>query len=210
MNGNSDDVNPPVHAWGVWQVYKATGPPQKRDKVFLARAFQKLLSQLHLVGQSQRPPRQEHLCRRVLWDWTTLECLTAANRLPHGHLEQADGTAWMAFYCGTMLRMAIELAEDSEAYGDMASKFFEHYVAIAEAMNSLMDGTGLWDEEDGFYYDHLYIEGQIEFRCEFVLSWDLHAALLTGVILEDQHHRSSCQDSATPDATGSWKTAIKI
>ncbi len=67
--------------------------------------------------------------------------------------------SWMAFYCGTMLRIAIELAEDNPAYGDMASKFFEHYVAIAEAMNS-MDGSGLWDETDGFYYDHLYVNGQ--------------------------------------------------
>ena len=75
-----------------------------------------------------------------------------------GLLNQADATAWMAFYCGHMLRIALELAEDSVAYADMASKFLEHYMAIADATNSL-HGTGLWDEEDGFYYDHLLSGG---------------------------------------------------
>jgi hypothetical protein len=69
-----------------------------------------------------------------------------------GRLEQADGTAWMAFYCNTMLAMALKLAEDNPATEDMASKFFEHFVAIADAINT-HGGTGLWDEEDGFYYD---------------------------------------------------------
>jgi hypothetical protein len=71
-----------------------------------------------------------------------------------GILEQADGTAWMAFYCATMLSIALELAHGDPAYEDVASKFFEHFVAIADAMNSL-GGQGLWDEEDGFYYDQI-------------------------------------------------------
>jgi phosphoserine aminotransferase len=75
-----------------------------------------------------------------------------------GHLEQADGTAWMAFYCATMLSMALELAQDDPTYEDIASKFFEHFVHIADAMNCL-GGTGLWDEEDGFYYDRLHVGG---------------------------------------------------
>src|SRR5205814_4907326 len=75
-----------------------------------------------------------------------------------GTLEQADGTAWMAFYCATMLSMALELASRNPAYEDMASKFFEHFVAISDAMNR-MGGAGLWDEEDGFYYDQLHLEG---------------------------------------------------
>ena len=80
--------------------------------------------------------------------------------LPSGAvLEQADGTAWMAFYCVTMLAMALELAKEDPAYEDVASKFFEHFVAIADAMNCL-GGTGLWDEEDGFYYDQLQVDGQ--------------------------------------------------
>src|SRR5439155_2163036 len=71
-----------------------------------------------------------------------------------GHLEQADGTAWMAFFCATMLSMALELASEDPAYEDVASKFFEHFVAIVDAMNTL-GGMGLWDEQDGFYYDQL-------------------------------------------------------
>jgi len=74
-----------------------------------------------------------------------------------GSLEQADGTAWMAFYCATMLSMALELAREEPAYEDMASKFFEHFVRIADATNSV-GGSGLWDEEDGFYYDRLLVD----------------------------------------------------
>jgi hypothetical protein len=77
-----------------------------------------------------------------------------------GRLEQADGTAWMAFYCATMLAMALELAAENSAYEDVASKFFEHFVAIADAMNTL-GGTGLWDEQDGFYYDRLHANGRV-------------------------------------------------
>src|SRR5258707_1255249 len=80
--------------------------------------------------------------------------------LPQGEsLEQADGTAWMAFFCVTMLAIALELAQDDPAYEDVASKFFEHFVGIADAMNSL-GGTGLWDEQDGFYYDQLKVDGR--------------------------------------------------
>ena len=74
-------------------------------------------------------------------------------------MEQADGTAWMAFYCGTMLSMALELAAFDPGMEDIASKFFEHFVHIADAINTL-GGTGLWDEEDGFYYDQLHVDGQ--------------------------------------------------
>ena len=75
--------------------------------------------------------------------------------LPDGQvLEQADGTAWMAFFCVTMLDIALELACHDMVYEDMASKFFEHFVAIVDAMNK-MGGEGLWHEVDGFYYDHL-------------------------------------------------------
>src|SRR5678815_5352925 len=75
-----------------------------------------------------------------------------------GRLEQADGTAWMAFFCATMLSIALELSRDNPATEDMASKFFEHFVAITDAING-RDGLGLWDEEDGFYYDQLRLDG---------------------------------------------------
>ena len=90
---------------------------------------------------------------------TTSASLTARVRCPGLELQQADGTAWMAFYCGTMLSMAIELARGNPAYEDIASKFFEHFVEIVDAMNCI-GGTGLWDEEDGFYYDHMIADGQ--------------------------------------------------
>src|SRR5262249_58410528 len=79
--------------------------------------------------------------------------------LPNGgKFKQADGTAWMAFYCATMLSMALELARKDPAYEDVASKFFEHFVAITDAMNQL-GGDGLWDETDGFYYDKVHVDG---------------------------------------------------
>jgi hypothetical protein len=76
-----------------------------------------------------------------------------------GHLTQADGTAWMAFFCTTMLSIALELAQMDDAYEDIASKFFEHFVAIVDAINAI-GGQGLWDETDGFYYDHLVLDGR--------------------------------------------------
>jgi hypothetical protein len=78
-----------------------------------------------------------------------------------GTLEQADGTAWMGFYASSMLSIALELARHNPVYEDIASKFFEHFIAIADAMNRL-GGTGLWDEEDGFYYDRFLVDGQVE------------------------------------------------
>lgn len=175
------DVNPPVHAWGVWQVYKATGPPRDRDKVFLARAFQKLLINF-TWWVNRKDPRGKNIFSGGFLGLDNIGVFDRSKPLPEGHLEQADGTSWMAFYCGNMLRMAIELAEDHLAYGDMASKFFEHYVAIAEAMNS-MDGSGLWDDADGFYYDHLYVNGHsIPMRVRSLVGL---LPLMTAVILED-------------------------
>ncbi len=176
------DVNPPVHAWGVWQVYKATGPPQQRDKVFLARAFQKLLINF-TWWVNRKDPRGNNIFTGGFLGLDNIGVFDRSKPLPEGHLEQADGTSWMAFYCGAMLRMALELAEDHPAYGDMASKFFEHYVAIAEAMNSL-DGSGLWDETDGFYYDHLYVNGHSQpIRVRSLVGL---LPLTTGVMLEDR------------------------
>ncbi len=176
------DVNPPVHAWGVWQVYKSTGAPQQRDKTFLARTFQKLLINF-TWWVNRKDPRGKNIFAGGFLGLDNIGVFDRSKPLPQGHLEQADGTAWMAFYCGTMLRMAMELAEDDMAYGDMASKFFEHYVAIAEAMNSL-DGSGLWDEQDGFYYDHLCIDEQsIPIRVRSLVGL---IPLITGVLLEEQ------------------------
>ncbi len=156
---NFSDVNPPVHAWACWRVYQMTGPPGQRDRVFLARAFQKLL--LNFTWWVNRKDiRGKHVFSGGFLGLDNIGIFDRSRPLPTGgHLEQADGTAWMAYYCSSMLSIAFELADGNPAYEDMASKFFEHYIAIAEAMNCL-DGTGLWDEADGFYYDHLHVDGQ--------------------------------------------------
>ena len=111
-------------------------------------------AQLHVVGQPQGRRRAPSVRRRLprARQHRRVRPLRAAAFGPQ--LEQADGTAWMAFYCSTMLSMALELAREDPTYEDMASKFFEHFVAIVDAMNEL-GGTGLWDEADGFYYDRL-------------------------------------------------------
>ena len=175
------DVNPPVHAWGVWQVYKATGEPMQRDKEFLARAFQKLLLNF-TWWVNRKDPRGNNIFSGGFLGMDNIGVFDRSKPLAEGHLEQADGTAWMAFYCASMMRMAIELATESRAYGDMASKFFEHYIAIAQSMNTI-DGDGLWDETDGFYYDHLYANNQsLPIRVRSLVGL---LPLMTGVVLED-------------------------
>ena len=153
------DVNPPVHAWACWRVYKISGPRGRRDRRFLERTFQKLL-----LNFTWWVNRKDVMGRQIFaggfLGMDNIGVFDRSRPLPSGgYLEQADGTAWMAFYCLTMLSMALELAKEDDAYEDAASKFFNHFVAIADAMNNL-GGAGLWDEEDGFYYDHAYFQGK--------------------------------------------------
>jgi hypothetical protein len=153
------DVNPPVHAWAVWRVYKMTGPRGGRDRLFLKRAFQKLLLNF-TWWVNRKDPEGRNLFAGGFLGMDNVGVFDRSQPLPTGgHLEQADGTAWMAFYCNTMLSMALELASEDPAYEDLASKFFEHFIAIADAMNNL-GGSGLWSEEDGFYYDQLHVDSQ--------------------------------------------------
>ncbi len=153
------DVNPPVHAWACWRVYKMSGPRGRRDRDFLARAFQKLLINF-TWWVNRKDVNGKHLFSGGFLGLDNIGVFDRSKPLPTGgHLEQADGTAWMAFYCATMLAMALELAQGDSTYEDVASKFFEHFVSIADAMNCL-GGSGLWDEEDGFYYDQLQADGQ--------------------------------------------------
>jgi hypothetical protein len=178
-----DDVNPPVHAWSAWRVYKMTGLRGKRDRLFLSRVFQK-----HIINFTWWVNRKDiegkHLFSGGFLGLDNIGVFDRSKPLPTGgRLEQADGTAWMAFYCATMLSMALELAREDPAYEDLASKFFEHFVAIADAMNSL-GGTGLWDDADGFYYDKLLLEG--EHRSLRVRSMVGLIPLLAVEILEDE------------------------
>jgi hypothetical protein len=155
---NLSDVNPPVHAWACWRVYKLTGPRGGRDRTFLARAFHKLLLNF-TWWVNRKDVAGKHLFTGGFLGLDNIGVFDRSRPLPNGaFLEQADGTAWVAFFCTTMLSMALELAHAEPAYEDVASKFFEHFVAIADAMNSL-GGTGLWDEDDGFYYDQLRADG---------------------------------------------------
>src|SRR5262245_26629634 len=152
------DVNPPVHASACWRVYKMTGERGQRDRLFLARTFHKLLLNF-TWWVNRKDPEGNNLFAGGFLGLDNIGAFDRSKPLPGGgHIEQADGTAWMAFYCATMLSMALELARDDPAYEDVASKFFEHFVAIADAINHV-GGTGLWNEQDGFYYDQLRADG---------------------------------------------------
>jgi hypothetical protein len=154
------DVNPPVHAWAAWRVYKMTAPRGQRDREFLARVFHKLLVNFTWwVNRKDRDGR--HLFAGGFLGLDNIGVFDRSQPLPASHhLDQADGTAWMAFFCATMLSMSLELASSDPSYEDIASKFFEHFVAIVDAMNTL-GGSGLWDEADGFYYDRFHVDGQV-------------------------------------------------
>ncbi len=148
------DVNPPVHAWSAWRVYKMTGQRGKRDRAFLESVFQKLLMNF-TWWVNRKDADGNNLFSGGFLGLDNIGVFDRSKPLPNGgFLQQADGTAWMAFYCLTMLSMALELAQANRAYEDMASKFFEHFIHISDAMN-MVGASGLWDDEDGFYYDQL-------------------------------------------------------
>jgi hypothetical protein len=177
------DVNPPVHAWAAWRVYKiAVDAEGKRDTKFLARVFQKLL--LNFTWWVNRKDHEgKNIFSGGFLGLDNIGVFDRSQALPTGgHLEQADGTAWMAFYSATMLSMALELAKTNPAYEDMASKFFEHFVGIADAINTV-GGTGLWSEEDGFYYDQLNLDGRSTPLC--VRSMVGLLPLIAAEVLED-------------------------
>jgi hypothetical protein len=147
------DVNPPVFAWAAWRVYKIE---KKRhgagDRKFLKRVFHKLM--LNFTWWVNRKDAEGHnVFQGGFLGLDNIGIFDRSAPLPGGgHLEQSDGTSWMGMYCLNMLSIALELARDEEEYEDVASKFWEHFVHIARAMNTM----GLWDEQDGFYYDVLH------------------------------------------------------
>ncbi len=153
------DVNPPVHAWAAWRVYKADAARTGvKDRDFLTGVFQKLLLNF-TWWVNRKDEKGQSIFAGGFLGLDNIGVIDRNERLPDGsHLQQADGTAWMAFYCSCMLRIALELAHDGEKvrppYEDMASKFLAHFVQIVEAANT-HGGTGLWDDGDGFYYDHI-------------------------------------------------------
>jgi len=156
---NFGDVNPPVHAWAAWRVYKIDRKRSgKGDRRFLERVFHKLM--LNFTWWINRKDAEgRNVFQGGFLGLDNIGVFDRSAPLPTGgHIEQSDGTSWMGMYCLNMLAIALELARDNPAYEDVASKFFEHFVYIARAMNDI-GGVELWNAEDGFYYDVLHLPG---------------------------------------------------
>ncbi len=152
---NFGDVNPPVHAWAAWRVFKIDQKTKcKPDWEFLERVFHKLLMNF-TWWVNRKDSEENNIFEGGFLGLDNIGVFDRNTILPSGWvLEQSDGTSWMAMYCLMMLKMALHLSEIDVAYEDIASKFFEHFLYIADAINHC-DGAGLWNEEDGFYYDRL-------------------------------------------------------
>jgi hypothetical protein len=151
------DVNPPVHAWAAWRVYKIE---KKRrgagDREFLERVFHKLL--LNFTWWVNRKDAEgRNVFQGGFLGLDNIGVFDRSQPLPTGgYIEQSDGTSWMAMYTLNLMAIALELARQDPAYEDVASKFWEHFIYIAHAMNHMgADGVGLWDDADGFFYDVL-------------------------------------------------------
>jgi len=159
------DANPPVHAWAAWRVYKI----EKRrrgvgDRQFLERIFHKLLINF-TWWVNRKDAEGMNVFQGGFLGLDNIGVFDRNTTLPTGgHLEQSDGTSWMGMYSLNMLAIAMELASEDSTYEDVASKFWEHFLYIAAAMNNVGgDGVSLWDEVDGFYYDVLHEENGDQF-----------------------------------------------
>ena len=161
------DVNPPVHAWATWRVYQIDRKQSggKGDLEFLERVFHKLM-----LNFTWWVNRKDNLGRNIFQGgFLGLDNIGVFDRsaqLPTGgYINQSDGTSWMAMYSLNLMRIALELAEHNHVYEDIASKFFEHFLNIAQAMSSLYGSdVGLWDEEDQFFYDVLNLPDDKQVR----------------------------------------------
>ncbi len=165
------DVNPPVHAWATWRVFQIDrkqrrlrgNPDDAGDLAFLERVFHKLM--LNFTWWVNRKDADgRNIFQGGFLGLDNIGVFDRSAPLPTGgYIDQADGTSWMAMYCLNLMRMALELAQHNRVYEDIATKFFEHFLHIVEAMNSIgtddmcdgHGGVGLWNEEDQFYYDVL-------------------------------------------------------
>jgi hypothetical protein len=153
---NFGDVNPPVHAWATIFTYRLEkGQQGEGDREWLKSSFQKLL--LNFTWWVNRKDRSgRNVFEGGFLGLDNIGVFDRSAPLPTGgYLEQADGTAWMALFCENMLEIAVELALTDPDYADMALKFIQHFLWIASAMGHLGGDTGMWDEEDGFFYDVL-------------------------------------------------------
>jgi hypothetical protein len=156
---NFSDVNPPVHAWATWKVYEIDKEMNggKGDVGFLERIFHKLLLNF-TWWVNQKDEDGNNIFGGGFLGLDNIGVFDRNAQIPGVKLQQADATGWMAIYTLNMLKIACEISLERPAYQDMASKFFEHFLYIAAAINKPMDeeGNGLWDEDDQFYYDKIY------------------------------------------------------
>ncbi len=151
------DVNPPVHAWAAWRVYKVEMKRRgEGDRTFLERIFQKLMLNF-TWWVNRKDAGGRNVFQGGFLGLDNIGVFDRSAPLPTGgYIEQSDGTSWMGMYCLNMLAIALELAKENPAYEDVASKFFEHFVYICNAMNNLGgENIELWDAQDGFFYDVL-------------------------------------------------------
>lgn len=160
---NFSDVNPPVHAWAAWRVYKIDQKLQgKSDTDFLERVFHKLL-----LNFTWWVNKKDYDGRNIFQGgFLGLDNIGVFNRSTEftsgERIDQSDGTSWMAMFSLNMLRISLELSKTKSIYQDLATKFFEHFLYIAQSMTNMGgEGIGLWDEEDGFYYDNLHINDSV-------------------------------------------------
>jgi hypothetical protein len=150
------DVNPPVHAWSAWEVYKTDqlNNNGKPDLDFLESIFHKLI--INFTWWVNRKDAQgNNIFEGGFLGLDNISVFDRSAPLPTGgHIEQSDGTSWMAMYALNLMRISLELAKYRKIYSDMSTKFFEHFLYIASAMSNMCD-SGLWDEEDQFFYDQV-------------------------------------------------------
>ena len=158
------DVNPPVHAWAAWRLYKIAAKSEGyTDRAWLEGVFQKLL--LNFTWWVNR--KDEEGNNIFQGGFLGLDNISVFDRsalsATEGYLDQSDATAWMGFYCLMMLKIALELAHQEPVYQDMATKFYEHFLRIATAIGGHgRDGHSLWDEQDGFFYDAVHLHDGLE------------------------------------------------
>jgi Glycosyl hydrolase family 63 C-terminal domain len=158
---NFGDVNPPVLAWAAWRVYKIEQRHHGvADRDFLERMFHKLLLNF-TWWVNKKDAEGKNIFQGGFLGLDNIGVFDRSAPLPTGgHLDQSDGTSWMGMFALNMMTIAVELALERPAYEDIATKFFEHFLSIAEAMSNMGgEGLALWDEEDAFFYDVLHLPG---------------------------------------------------
>ncbi len=156
---NFNDVNPPVHAWAAWRVFQMDRNQRgdAGDRDFLERVFHKLMLNF-TWWVNRKDARGRNIFQGGFLGMDNIGVFDRSAGLPTGgRLNQADGTSWMAMYCLNLMRIALELAKQNHVYEDIATKFFEHFLYIAQAMNEIgSSGISLWDDQDEFFYDILH------------------------------------------------------